>query len=142
MQTTSFLTFVGGQCGKGLEAIELYTSLFPNSEIKRLDHYKEGEPGGAPDLIKFAEFTLNGTSYLLSESNYNHEWGFTPGVSILVRDNSEEQLQHLYNQLSTEGGQVMVPLDDYKGEGDYGFGRKFGWCADKFGVNWQFVLME
>lgn len=28
------------------------------------------------------------------------------------------------------------------GEEDYGFGRKFGWCADKFGLNWPFVLME
>ncbi|GEM_PF-4465175 len=38
--------------------------------------------------------------------------------------------------------QMMVPLDDYQGEGDYGFGRLFGWCEDKYGVSWQFVLTE
>ena len=36
----------------------------------------------------------------------------------------------------------MVPLDDYRGNGDYGFGKKFGWCEDKYGISWQFVLSE
>ena len=44
--------------------------------------------------------------------------------------------------VSGDGGQVMVPLDSYHGEGDYGFGKQFGWCADKYGVNWQFIVSE
>ncbi|NNK55461.1 MAG: hypothetical protein HKO97_12950, partial [Flavobacteriaceae bacterium] len=43
-------------------------------------------------------------------------------------------------KFSSNGGQIMVPLDNYKGEGDYGFGKKFGWCEDKYGISWQFVL--
>ena len=128
MKTTTFLTFVGDQCGKAEEAISFYTSIFPNSEIKSIKRYLEGESGGTPELIKYAVFTLNGTDYMVSESNYNHAWTFTPAVSLFIRDNSEALIQTLFEKLVSNDGQIMVPLDDYKGEGDYGFGRKFGWC--------------
>ena len=137
---TTFLTFVGDQCGKGEEAINFYISLFPDSEIKSITKYAEGEPGGTPELIKHGVFTLNGTEYMVSESSYDHAWSFTPAVSLFISDSSEELIQSLFDKLSSDGGQVMVPLDDYKGEGDYGFGKKFGWCQDKYGINWQFVV--
>ncbi|MEO1255798.1 MAG: VOC family protein [Bacteroidota bacterium] len=142
MQTTTFLTFVGDQCGKAEEAINFYTSIFPNSAIKSITKYSEGEPGGTPDLIKYGEFTLNETVYMVSESNYNHAWSFTPAASIFISDDSEDAIQTLFDKLSADGGQIMVPLDSYNGEGDYGFGRKFGWCEDKYGVSWQFLLTE
>jgi predicted 3-demethylubiquinone-9 3-methyltransferase (glyoxalase superfamily) len=142
MKTATFLTFVGDQCGKAEEAINFYTSIFPNSEINSIKKYSEGESGGTPELIKYGVFTLNGTKYMVSESNYNHNWSFTPAVSLFIRDNSEDVIQTLFEKLVSNGGQVMVPLDDYKGEGDYGFGKKFGWCQDKFGISWQFILTE
>lgn len=142
MNTTTFLTFVGDQCGKAEEAIHFYTSIFPNSEIKSITKYAEGAPGGNPDLIKHGVFTLNGIEYMVSESSYNHNWSFTPAVSIFITDNSDELIQTLFEKISSNDGQIMVPLDNYKGEGDYGFGKKFGWCEDKYGVSWQFVLSE
>ena len=138
--TTTFLTFVGNQCGKAEEAINFYTSIFPNSEIKYINKYSEGEAGGTPELIKHGVFTLNETEYMVSESNYNHNWSFTPAVSLFIMDNSDELKKALFEKLSSNGGRVMVPLDNYKGEGDYGFGKKFGWCEDKYGISWQFVL--
>ena len=141
MKTTTFLTFVGDQCGKAEEAINFYTSLFPNSEIKSITKYAEGEEGGTPELIKYGVFTLNGTEYGVSESNYEHNWTFSPGISLFVECNSETEIDTLFEKLSSDGGQVMVPLDNYE-TGDYGFGKKFGWCADKFGVNWQVNLSE
>jgi predicted 3-demethylubiquinone-9 3-methyltransferase (glyoxalase superfamily) len=140
--TTTFLTFVGDQCGKATEAINFYTSIFPNSEIKSIVKYAEGEVGGTPELIKYGVFSLNGIEYMVSESNYNHAWSFSPGVSIFVSDHSDELITKLYEALSSNDGQVMVPLDDYNGEGDYGFGKKFGWCADKYGISWQFLVLE
>ncbi|MEQ8358063.1 MAG: VOC family protein [Cytophagales bacterium] len=142
MKTTTFLTFVGEQCGKAEEAINFYTSIFPNSEIKSITKYAEGEVGGSPELIKYGLFTLNGTDYMVSESNYKHAWSFTPAVSIFISDKSEDLIQTLFEKLSSKGGQIMVPLDDYKGEEDYGFGKKFGWCEDKYGISWQFVLSD
>ena len=76
MKTTTFLTFVGDHCGKAEEAINFYTSIFPNSEIKSITKYAEGEAGGTPELIKFGVFTLNGTEYKVSESNSKHAWSF------------------------------------------------------------------
>lgn len=142
MTTTTFLTFVGDQCGKAEEAIHFYTTIFPNSEIKGIVKYAEGEEGGTPELIKYGRFTLNGTEYMVAESNYNHAWSFSPGVSILISDTSEDLIQTLFEQLASNGGQIMVPLDAYHGEGDYGFEKKFGWCADKYGISWQFVVTE
>ena len=140
MKTTTFLTFVGEQCGKAHEAISFYTTLFPNSEIKNIINYDEGEAGGTPELIKHGTFSLNGVDYMVSESNFSHAWSFSPAVSIYVDSKSESELQTLFDALSSNGGQIMVPFDSYE-TGDYGFGEKYGWCADKYGVNWQFNLV-
>lgn len=140
MKIATFLTFVGDQCGKGEEAINFYISIFPNSEIKSITKYQAGEAGGTPELIKYGVFTLNDVEYMVSESNYKHAWSFTPGVSIFISDSSDDLIMDLFEKLSSNGGQIMVPLDNYKGEGDYGFGKKFGWCADKYGISWQFVV--
>lgn len=67
MTTTTFLTFVGDQWGKATEAMNFYTSIFPNSEIKSITKYADGEAGGTPELIKFGVFILNGTTYMVSE---------------------------------------------------------------------------
>jgi len=139
MKVTTFLTFVGDQCGRAEEAIKLYTSIFPNSEIKRMIKYSAGEPGGTPELIKYGEFILNGVKYGISESSYNHAWTFTPGVSLFVDCDSEDEIQVLFKQLSSEG-KIMIPLDNYGSE-NYGFGKMFGWCEDKYGISWQLNLL-
>ena len=139
MTTTTFLTFVGDNCGNAEEAINFYISIFPNSEIKNITKYSQGEPGGAPELVKQAVFTLNGVKYLASENNYKHAWTFSPGVSILVECDSEEETQTFFDKLSSDGGLVMVPLADYS---EYGWGKKFGWCQDKYGISWQLKFSE
>ena len=141
MKTTTFLTFVGDQCGKAKEALSFYISIFPNSQIKKTIPYAEGEGGGTPELIKFGIFSLNGTNYMVSESNYNHAWNFSPAISIFIESTSEDELQGYFEKLSGNGGMVMVPFDSYE-TGDYGFGKKYGWCQDAYGVNWQFLLSE
>ena len=141
MRTITFLTFVGDQCGRAEEAINFYTSVFPDSEIKSITRYAEGESGGTPELIKYAVFTINGTEYRASESNYNHAWSFTPGVSLFVECTSETQIQNLFEVLSSNGGQIMIPLENYGSE-NYGFGKKFGWCEDSYGISWQLNLSE
>lgn len=42
-------------------------------------------------------------------------------------------ISSLFQKLS-EGGSVMMPLDNY------GFSKKFGWVSDKYGVSWQLNL--
>lgn len=48
-QITTSLMFVGDQAGKAEEAIMLYTSVFPDSEVVDIERYPAGEhePEGA-----------------------------------------------------------------------------------------------
>lgn len=140
MKITPFLTFVGDQCGKAEEAMNFYTSIFPNSEIKSITKYAEGEAGGTPELVKYGLFSLDGVDYKISENNYNHAWSFSPGISLFIVSDSEEEVQTLYKTLSSDG-KVMIPLDSYESD-NYGFGKMFGWCEDRYGISWQFNLSE
>ncbi len=141
MQIIPFLTFVGDQCGKAEEAMKFYTSIFPNSEIKSITKYAEGEAGGTPELVKYGVFTIDGLEYRVSESNYNHAWSFSPGVSLFIECDSEKEIKNLYKALSSNGGKIMIPLDNYDTD-NYGFGKMFGWCEDQYGISWQFNLSE
>lgn len=132
-KTTTFFMFVGDQCGKAEEAINFYVSLFPNSEVKNIEKWKADEPGGVEGLVKQASFTLAGKEYMASENQMDHKFSFTPAISIYVNCDSEEELDQLFGKLS-DNGQVMIPLDNY------GFSKKFGWTADKYGVSWQLNL--
>jgi predicted 3-demethylubiquinone-9 3-methyltransferase (glyoxalase superfamily) len=132
-KTTTFFMFTGPQCGKAHEAIEMYTSLIKNSGIKHIDYWKEGEPGGEAGLVKHATFTLGGVEYMASENTLEHGFTFTPSVSLYVNCDDETELETLFKKLS-DGGSVMMPLDNY------GFSKRFGWVADKYGVSWQLNL--
>ena len=132
-KTTTFLMFVGDQCGKAEEAIKFYVSLFKNSEIKHIQHWQKDEPGGKEGLIKQATFTLDGIEYMASENTVEHGFNFTPSMSIYVHCDNENEMNSLFEKLS-EGGSVMMPLDNY------GFSKRFGWTSDKYGVSWQLNL--
>ena len=76
---------------------------------------------------------LANQEYMASENRMDHKFSFTPAISIYVNCDNEDELNQLFEKLS-EGGQVMMPLDNY------GFSKKFGWTADKYGVSWQLNL--
>lgn len=134
-KTTTFLMFVGEQCGKAEEAIRLYTSLFKDSEIKSISYWKADELGGKEGLVKQATFTLNGLEYMASENLGGHDFTFTPSMSIFVNCENEEELDTLFKKLS-ENGKIMMPPDNY------GFSKKFGWTSDRYGVSWQLNLIS
>ena len=54
-------------------------------------------------------------------------------MSLFVECEDDAELSRVFAVLS-EGGQVLMPLDDY------GFSTRFGWVADRFGVSWQLNL--
>jgi predicted 3-demethylubiquinone-9 3-methyltransferase (glyoxalase superfamily) len=132
-KTATFLMFVGEQCGKAEDAIRFYTSLFKNSEIKHIEYWKDGEPGGKEGLVKHATFTIDGLEYMASENTLEHGFSFTPSMSVYVNCEDENELESLFQKLS-EGGSIMMPVDNY------GFSKKFGWTSDRYGVSWQLNL--
>ncbi|MCT4640191.1 MAG: VOC family protein [Bacteroidales bacterium] len=128
-QIVSFLTF---QEENAEEAMNFYVSLFDNSKIVDIQRYQEGETEKV-GTIKVARFLLNGSPFMCSDSYIKHDWSFTPAVSIFVDIDTEEQIVNAFEKLS-EGGKVMMPLDNY------GFSKKFAFVEDRFGVSWQLNL--
>ena len=125
---TTMLMFQGGVAEK---AMNRYVSLFPGSGIGRVERYGPGE--GVEGAIKTARFTLAGREFICFDSPIKHDFTFTPSISIFVDCESEAELTTAFGQLA-EGGQVLMPLDNY------GFSAKFGWVNDSFGVSWQLNL--
>ena len=128
-KVTPFLMF---QDGKAEEAMNYYTSLIEDSEITSLSRYGANESGDEGTVMR-AIFSLKGQEFMCIDSNIKHEFSFTPSFSIYLTCDSEQEINHLYEQLITDG-QALMPL------GDYGFSTKFGWINDRFGVSWQLNL--
>jgi predicted 3-demethylubiquinone-9 3-methyltransferase (glyoxalase superfamily) len=126
---TPFLTFQGGTAEA---AIQFYCSVFPQSRVEHIQRYPDGTPGG-DGLVMTARFTLGQQSFMASDSPIDHDWDFTPAVSVFVSCETLEQLEVAFAALS-EGGRVYMPLDNY------GFSQRFGWVGDRFGVTWQLNL--
>ncbi|WP_095407441.1 VOC family protein [Pseudobacillus wudalianchiensis] len=126
---TPFLMF---QDGKAEEAMNFYTSLIKDSEIKSIVRYGANEAGDEGTVMQ-AVFSLKGQEFMCIDSNVKHQFSFTPSFSIYVTCDTEEEMTSLYQQLIV-GGQALMPI------GDYGFSKKFGWLTDRFGVSWQLNL--
>ncbi len=125
---TTFLTFFGN----AEEAMQCYVSLFERSEVLSIVRYGPDTPDFEGKVIH-AAFTLNGQQFMCIDSNVQHEWGFTPAISLYVACESEEEVDRLYERLS-EDGEVFMPL------GAYPFSEKYVWLRDRYGVSWQLTL--
>jgi len=118
---TTFLTY-DGTAG---EAVELYTSVFPNSRVTSERRYGPAGPGPEGSLMT-ATFELDGQEF--TALNGGSSFSFTTGISLFVDCETQEEVDRYWEALS-EGGE--------KGP--------CGWLTDRFGVSWQIVpriLME
>jgi len=118
--------------GTAEAAMTLYVSLFSGSAIEQIERYGPGEPG-AEGTVKVARFTLGGHRLMCIDSPVKHAFTFTPAMSIFVDCLDAAEQEYAFTRLS-EGGSVLMPLDNY------GFSTRFGWLADRFGVSWQLNL--
>jgi predicted 3-demethylubiquinone-9 3-methyltransferase (glyoxalase superfamily) len=118
------LMFTGEQAGKAQEAMELYTSLFPDSAIEAVMHYGpgQGEPEGN---VAHARFRLNGQTFIAMESSQQHDFSFNNAVSLMANCDTQEEIDYLWDNL-LRGGEP----------------EQCGWLRDKYGVSWQIVPAE
>jgi predicted 3-demethylubiquinone-9 3-methyltransferase (glyoxalase superfamily) len=112
---TTFLTYDG----QAEEAVDLYTSFFPNSRITSTRRYGEAGPGEEGSLMT-ATFELDGQEFMAL--NGGPSFTFGQGFSLFVDCETQEEVDQLWEKLS-EGGE--------KGQ--------CGWLTDKFGVSWQII---
>ena len=67
--------------------------------------------------------------------NLNGGPGFNinPSISFFLSMENEAETQRLWEKLTVDG-KILMPLNKYP------WSDKYGWCADKYGVNWQLML--
>src|SRR5207248_9188196 len=57
---------------------------------------------------------------------------FNPSVSFHVKSKTKEEVDEIWEKLSS-GGKVLMPLDAYP------FSERYGWVEDKYGLSWQLI---
>ena len=118
---TPMMMFTQHVAGKTKEAIDFYTSIFPNSKTDLLVPYVEGD-GDTPGLIKHSRFTLNNENFLAMDSSADHKFTFNEAFSFVVNCDNQEEIDFYWDKLSA------VPEAE-----------ACGWLKDKYGVSWQIV---
>jgi predicted 3-demethylubiquinone-9 3-methyltransferase (glyoxalase superfamily) len=116
------LMFVGDQCGRAEQAIELYTSAFPRSGIAAMARYEKGEGPDQEGTVKHARFSLLGQELAAMDSAHPHGFAFNEAFSLLVKCDTQEEIDHLWERLSADPA-----------------AEQCGWLKDQFGVSWQVV---
>ncbi|MFO0966070.1 MAG: VOC family protein [Gemmataceae bacterium] len=101
------------------EAATFYTSVFPNSKIVKVARYGDAGPGPAGSVMTI-EFQLDGQTFVAL--NGGPIFKFTEAVSFVVNCQTQEEIDHYWEKLSADGGEVQC-----------------GWVKDKFGLSWQIV---
>ncbi len=120
------LMFLHENNGRAMEAMQLYTSIFPGSRLGRILKYGDGvgnESHEIPQNIQHAHFELDGYSFFCMDSSYDHKFDFSEGISIVVMTADQNETDSLWNSLTADGGKESM----------------CGWLKDKFGVSWQIV---
>jgi predicted 3-demethylubiquinone-9 3-methyltransferase (glyoxalase superfamily) len=106
---TTFLMFDN----QAEEAMNFYTSVFPNSKVTGL--MRDG------DKVMGGSFELDGQELLCY--NGGPDFKFEPGLSLFVYCESQAEIDDLWTKLLAGGGQEV----------------QCGWLTDRFGVSWQIV---
>lgn len=121
------LMFIHQNNGKAMEAMELYTQTFPHSNIGNVLRYGdggEGHPIPEPaENVQHAHFILDGYSFFCMDNSYDHQFDFNEGISMVVMTDDQEQTDHLWNTLTSDGGRESM----------------CGWLKDRYGMSWQIV---
>ena len=103
--------------GNAKEAATFYCSIFDKSNI-------------TVDTPMVVNFNLSGQKFM--GLNGGQIFTFNPSVSMFIFCKTEDNVESVWNALSTNGN-LYMPL------GEYPWSKKYGWCAHKFSVSWQVV---
>ena len=93
--------FANAQNGNAEAAINLYSSLFPESSLVGVARFEEGEP--TPGLIKHAQFKLHNQVFMVMDAPGTHAFNFNEGLSLVVDCQGQEEVDHYWNGFTTQG---------------------------------------
>ena len=105
------------------DAAKFYTSVFKNSRITHVSRYgKAGHEihGRQPGSVMTVQFEIEGQKF--TALNGGPLFKFNEAVSFQVSCDTQEEIDHFWNELSRDGQESAC-----------------GWLKDKYGVSWQIV---
>jgi predicted 3-demethylubiquinone-9 3-methyltransferase (glyoxalase superfamily) len=101
------------------EAVEFYTTVFPNSHIEWLNRYTGAGPGPAGEVMS-GTFVLDGVRFF--GINGGPQFPFTEAVSFTVNCKDQGEVDYYWDRLSDGGEESQC-----------------GWLKDRYGLSWQIV---
>lgn len=117
------------------EAMNFYTSIFPDSKVVSIKRYPdgplEGPMAGMEGKVLTGVFELAGQRFMALDGG--PIFRFTPAISFFVNCETAAEVDEMWGKLS-DGGSVLMPLQQYP------FSEKFGWLEDKYGLSWQLFV--
>jgi len=122
----TFLLFAGKQHGKAEEAMNFYVSIFKNSGVSFIQRFGAGDMG-AEGTVQHARFSLESQEFIAMDSNREHQFSFTPGLSLVVNCKDQQEIDYYWEILS-KGGDARA--------------QQCGWLEDKYGISWQITPSE
>ena len=127
-----------------VEAGEWYASVLPRTTSRVAMRYPAAEVipefqrafAGQPLLVDvnidgFVIRLINGGDGFAPNPAMSFMLNFDPASDGAAADRIDEVWAAL-----TDGGTVRMPLDEYP------FSRRYGWVADRWGVDWQLILTD
>jgi predicted 3-demethylubiquinone-9 3-methyltransferase (glyoxalase superfamily) len=119
---TPALMFTQSHVGQAEDAMNFYTSVFPNSRIGTIMRYTAGQEPDTEDNIMYGEFTLLGDDLAATDSARDHDFSFNEAISLMIECDTQEEIDIYWEKLSA------VPKAEV-----------CGWLKDKYGISWQIV---
>src|SRR6185436_20876735 len=87
---------------KAEEAVNFYTSLFPNSKILSIARY--GEVGPGPEgTVMTASFQLAGQEF--TALNGGPHFKFNEAISLVINCENQEEVDRYWEKLTADGGE-------------------------------------
>jgi predicted 3-demethylubiquinone-9 3-methyltransferase (glyoxalase superfamily) len=102
------------------QAVEYYTTLFPDSRVTKVARWGKGGPGAEGSVMNIA-FELAGQGFIAL--NGGPHFKFTPAISLFVSCQSQEEVDRLWDRFLAGGGKA----------------NQCGWLDDRFGLSWQII---
>ena len=107
--------------GQAEEAAALYTSLFPDSRIDKVNRSPADNPSTPEGAVLTVEYTLAGQKFI--GLNGGPDFKFSEAISFMIDCADQAEVDRYWDALIDGGGEPS----------------QCGWLKDRFGLSWQVV---
>ncbi|GAB1420701.1 VOC family protein [Anaerolineales bacterium] len=108
--------------GQVQEAIDFYSAIFKDFQLKDVSYYNEAMPDKAGQIL-VATLELAGQELMIL--NGGNDFKLNPAMSLIIYCEDQTEVDYFWEKL-TEGGEES----------------QCGWLIDNFGVSWQIIPRE